>query len=64
MNMPAGVKAKSVQSGLGTTVILSDDGKIYTVGNNTNGQLGDGTTTNSSTPLARKYVNVRPLILY
>jgi len=64
MNMPAGVKAKSVQSGLGTTVILSDDGKIYTVGNNTNGQLGDGATTNSSTPLARKYVNVRPLILY
>lgn len=64
MNLPTGVSAKSVQSGLGTTVVLTDDGKIYTVGNNTNGQLGDGTTTSSSTPLARKYVNTRPLILY
>lgn len=64
MNLPTGVTAKTVQSGLGTTVILSSDGKIYTVGNNTNGQLGDGTTVNSSTPLARKYVNIRPLILY
>jgi len=64
MNLPVGVKAKSVQTGFGTTVILTEDGKIYTVGNNNYGQLGDGTTNNSSTPLARQYINTRPLILY
>jgi len=55
---------QSVQSGLGTTVLLTDEGKIYTVGNNGSGQLGDGTLTNSSTPQARQYVNTRPLVLY
>lgn len=64
MNLPTGVVAKTVQTGYGTTVVLTDEGKIYTVGNNSNGQLGDGTTTNSSTPLARRYVNSRPLVLY
>lgn len=64
MSLPAGVVAKTVQAGFGTAMILTDEGKLYTVGNNTNGQLGDGTTTNSSTPLARKYINTRPLLLY
>ena len=64
MILPAGVKAKSVQSGLGTTVVLSTTGEIYTVGNNSNGQLGDGTTINSATPAARPYVNVLPSIIF
>ena len=64
MTLPAGVRAQTVQYGLGTTIFLTDEGKIYTVGNNASGQLGDGTTTNSSTPLARKYVNTRPIVLY
>lgn len=64
MTLPAGVRAQSIQYGLGSTVILTDEGKIYTVGNNANGQLGDGTTTNSSTPLIRQYVNNRPIVLY
>jgi alpha-tubulin suppressor-like RCC1 family protein len=64
MNLPVGIRAQTVQNGLGTTVILTDEGKIYTVGNNANGQLGDGTTTNSSTPQARQYVNNRPIVLY
>lgn len=64
MTLPAGVRAQSVQTGLGTTVVLTDEGKIYTVGNNANGQLGDGTTTNSSIPQAREYVNNRPVLLY
>ncbi len=55
------IKAKQVQSGYGTTVILTDSNKIYTVGNNGNGQLGDGTTTNSSTPKANRYTNVLPV---
>ena len=64
MILPAGAKAKSVQSGLGTTVVLSTTGEIYTVGNNSNGQLGDGTTINSATPAARPYVNVLPSIIF
>jgi alpha-tubulin suppressor-like RCC1 family protein len=64
MTLPAGVVARSVQTGYGTTVVLTQEGRIYTVGNNTNGQLGDGTTTNSSVPIARQYVNSRPLVLY
>jgi hypothetical protein len=64
MTLPAGVVAQSVQTGFGTTVILTNEGRIFTVGNNGNGQLGDGTTTNSSIPSARQYVNQRPLVLY
>ena len=64
MNLPTGVRARSVQTGLGTTVILTEEGKIYTVGNNTDGQLGDGTTTNSSVPRANIYTNVVPTMYY
>lgn len=64
MNLPAGVRAASVQSAYGTTVILSTTGTIYTVGNNVNGQLGDGTTNNSSTPTATKYANMRSAITF
>lgn len=56
--------AKQVFSGNGTTVILTTNNKIYTVGNNGNGQLGDGTTINSSTPKANQYTNVQPTIVY
>lgn len=55
------VKAKQVVSGDGTTVVLTHDGKAYTVGNNANGQLGDGTTTNSSVPKVNRYTNVLPV---
>jgi len=55
------VRAKEVLSGNGTTVILTEDKKIYTVGNNANGELGDGTTTNSSTPKANRYTNILPV---
>jgi alpha-tubulin suppressor-like RCC1 family protein len=64
MNLPAGVIAKSVQSGFGTTVVLSTTGKVYTMGYNANGQLGDGTTNNSFTPSANEYTNQRSTILY
>jgi alpha-tubulin suppressor-like RCC1 family protein/Tfp pilus assembly protein PilV len=58
------IKAKEVVSGYGTTVILTTAGKVYTVGNNDNGQLGDGTTTNSSTPKANRYTNIVPLTTF
>lgn len=55
------VRASQITAGLGTAVIRATNGKVYTVGNNTNGQLGDGTTTHSSIPAARQYINVTPL---
>lgn len=64
MNLPAGAWARTVQSGFGTTIVLTSGGKVYTVGNNSNGQLGDGTTTNSSTPKANTYTNQRTTIRY
>lgn len=60
----SGIKAKEVVTGFGTTVILTQAGRIYTVGNNTNGQLGDGTTTNSSTPKANRYTNILPPAIF
>ena len=50
--------AKYVRSGFGTTVIYTANGKIFTVGNNSNGQLGDGTTVNSPIPKANKNTNI------
>lgn len=58
------VRAKQVQSGFGTTVIFTTDGKIFTVGNNANGQLGDGTTTNRSIPAASRYLNAVSTLVY
>ncbi|HET8884165.1 MAG TPA: hypothetical protein VFM68_01705 [Candidatus Saccharimonadales bacterium] len=58
------IDAQRVQSGYGTTVVLTTDNKIYTVGNNSDGQLGDGTTTNSSTPVANRYTNILPVTYF
>lgn len=58
------IRAAQVQSGYGTTVILTTSKKIYTVGNNSDGQLGDGTTTNSSTPRANRYTNILPVTIF
>lgn len=64
MQLPSGVKGRFVQSGYGTTIVLTDTGKVFTVGNNSNGQLGDGTTTNSSIPKANNYTNMRGTLIY
>jgi alpha-tubulin suppressor-like RCC1 family protein/Tfp pilus assembly protein PilV len=58
------IKGLQVESGYGTTIVLTDNHKVYTVGNNGNGQLGDGTTTNSSTPKANQYTNALPVTLF
>ena len=64
MNLPTGTIAKSVQTAGGTTVVLTTNGTVFTVGNNSHGQLGDGTTTNSSTPKANEYTNQRTTVSY
>ncbi len=54
----SGIAAKEVVSGKGTTVIYTTNGRVYTVGNNDYGQLGDGTQINKSVPAANTYTNV------
>jgi alpha-tubulin suppressor-like RCC1 family protein/Tfp pilus assembly protein PilV len=56
--------AQQVQAGLGTVVIFTTDQKVFTIGNNSNGQLGDGTTTNSSTAKANRYTNLLPTAVF
>lgn len=51
------VGGSSLQTGYGTVVIFGTDGKVYALGNNQWGQLGDGTTTNSATPTANQFTN-------
>lgn len=53
-----------VTSGGGTTVIRMATNRIFSVGNNANGQLGDGTTTTSSEPKARKFLNIAKPLSY
>jgi len=55
---PTAPRAKHVESGGGTTVIFTTDNRVYTVGNNNKGQLGDGTTTDSAVPILGRYTNV------
>jgi len=64
MQLPNGVEARSVRAAYGTTIVISTKGRVYTVGNNSNGQLGDGTTSNSYLPKANVYTNQRSTIVY
>lgn len=47
-----GKTAIQVAAGLEHTVALATDGTVYAWGNNSNGQLGDGTNNNSNVPVA------------
>lgn len=50
--MPASTKLIQISAGETHVLALGNDGKIYAWGNNTNGQLGTGETSNSSVPIA------------
>jgi hypothetical protein len=45
-------QARSVAGGAGHTIVLREDGTVWSVGRNTDGQLGDGTLTERHTPEA------------
>ncbi len=49
--IPDGVDLKQVSAGGSTAVALGSDGQLYAWGDNSSGQLGNGTTTSSSTPV-------------
>ncbi|WP_249901538.1 S-layer homology domain-containing protein [Paenibacillus sp. PK3_47] len=47
--LPSGVKAVQVSGGYRHTLIVMENGDVYAMGYNSNGQLGTGNTTNSTT---------------
>lgn len=53
------VKATDILTGYGTTIISSESGKIYSVGHNDYGQLGNGTTDDSTVPSEPQYLQAR-----
>ena len=50
VNLPGGVAALAVAAGIETTLALGADGNVYAWGDNTSGQLGNGTTANALFP--------------
>ena len=59
-----GNNALYVRSGHGTAVVYTSNRKVFTVGNNSNGQLGDDTTNNNATPQANKNTNSQRRVLF
>lgn len=55
VQLPNGVKAVTLaNTDEYTSFILGDNGSVYAIGRNNNGQLGDGTTTDRSLPVQVK----------
>jgi len=52
VDLPAGTTVTAIAAGSLHSLAVTTAGTILAWGNNSDGQLGDGTTTNSSTPIA------------
>ncbi|MCN9243590.1 Ig-like domain repeat protein [Streptomyces sp. RY43-2] len=51
VHLPAGTQATAISGGFDHSLALTPDGRVLAWGDNGFGQLGDGTTTSSSTPV-------------
>ena len=51
VSLPAGVSATAIAGGGNHSLAIGSDRKLYAWGQNTYGQLGNGTTANSTTPV-------------
>jgi alpha-tubulin suppressor-like RCC1 family protein len=54
IKLPSGVRASTARAGCGFSLILTTTGHVLAWGDNAYGQLGNGTTTNSATPVPVK----------
>ena len=54
-------KAKAISAGAGHTLVLLEDGTVWSTGLNEFGQLGDGTTENRNKPVQVHHANGEPL---
>jgi alpha-tubulin suppressor-like RCC1 family protein len=52
VGLPVGVRVTAIAAGLDYSLALTSDGRVLTWGDNVYGELGDGSTANSSTPVA------------
>jgi alpha-tubulin suppressor-like RCC1 family protein len=50
--LPSGIRAIAAGGGLGHSLALGPDGRVWAWGRNDHGQLGDGTTTDRLSPVA------------
>jgi alpha-tubulin suppressor-like RCC1 family protein len=51
-SLPAGVKLTAIAGRVDFGLAIGSDGKLYSWGDNSNGQLGDGTTKERGIPTA------------
>ena len=51
VTLPTGVTATAIAAAGGTAYAIGSDGNLYAWGDNTDGELGNGTRTSSSTPI-------------
>jgi alpha-tubulin suppressor-like RCC1 family protein len=58
VHLPAGVKAAAITAGQDYSMAITTNGDVLTWGGNSRGQLGNGTTTNTDTPVSWKLSNV------
>jgi alpha-tubulin suppressor-like RCC1 family protein len=54
LRWPGGATAKAVSAGCSDSLVLTSAGQVLAWGDNNDGQLGDGTTTSRSAPVAVK----------
>ncbi|MCN0181200.1 cell wall anchor protein, partial [Salinispora arenicola] len=52
VNLPIGITATGVTAGAAHSLAVTSTGRVLAWGNNSNGQLGDGTTTDRLSPVA------------
>jgi alpha-tubulin suppressor-like RCC1 family protein len=51
VRLPAGTKVKSITAGADDALAISTSGRLYAWGGNADGEIGDGTTTDTDTPV-------------
>jgi len=62
VNLPAGLTVQQIATGANSVYVLDSTGQVWAWGNNNQGQLGDGTSNDSSTPQAVTVLSLPPTV--